>query len=413
MKRERVAIVGGGIGGLTSAYLLNDLHDIKLFEKQGRIGGNAHTFKTKTNDYLDISVFAYGELGYPNFFKLLSKLGLKNEALPVKNIGMSTYNLDTHRGLLLSATLKAMFNPLQWKTALSGLIMLRIMKKAMDRFETGEFEGMAVGEVLDKLHLKGAPYLLASFPITLSSSMLFDDVLKSPASFFFGKLKHHAGDRETATSWQLLDFRTQKYIDALASNFQDKIQLNSDIKRVIRDQNGVSIEMNNGGIEQFDKVVFACNADQALALIEEPTKEEEVLLGVWRYQPGMVFVHTDDSEFPKKRHWALYDYLYTKRKGKIETSINAAYRFQHGMPDDSNYLGTQHPNYEIDPRKTEFKKEFRTPIFDQKAMDLRAKLPSLNGVKNSYFCGSHFGWGLHEDAVASAAEVGKLLGAQW
>lgn len=415
MVKENIAIIGGGIAGLTSAYLLSDLYEVKLFEKQGRVGGNAHTFKTKTDETLDVSVFLYSSLGYPNFFKLLSKLNLENKAMPSRNLGMSTHNLDSGKNLLISTAFKALFNPTLWKSIPFALITGFAMKRAYDLYDQGEFDGMSLEEALEKLEMKpGSPaYLITTLPITLSSSMVFKDVLKAPAAYFFGKMKHHAGDIETLKSAQLLSFRTQEYIDRLVEPVKEKVQLNSHIKSVERNSEGVLLHMEDGKTEKFDKVVFACHANQALDLIGEPSKAEEELLGAWRYQPGTVLVHTDKSKFPKKKDWALYDYLYTRRKGVIETSINAAYRFQYGMPDNSDYLGTQHPNYQIEDDKIEFKKTFYTPIFDEKSMASREKLPSLNGVNHSYFCGSHFGWGLHEDAISSAVDLSKSLGANW
>jgi predicted NAD/FAD-binding protein len=99
--------------------------------------------------------------------------------------------------------------------------------------------------------------------------------------------------------------------------------------------------------------------------------------------------------------------------GDINTSINAHYRFQNGVPDDSDYMGCQHPNIEIAKDKIEFQKVFRTPIYDKKSSETIKELPSLNGQKNTYYCGSHYGYGLHEDAVTSAVEVSKMLGAIW
>jgi predicted NAD/FAD-binding protein len=109
----------------------------------------------------------------------------------------------------------------------------------------------------------------------------------------------------------------------------------------------------------------------------------------------------------------MYSYLYTDDNGKINTSINAHYRFQRGVPDDSMYIGTQYPNVEIDKNLIEFQKVFRTPIYDKFSSATLKELPLLNGKKRTYFCGSHFGFGLHEDAVKSAISVGKMLGAKW
>jgi predicted NAD/FAD-binding protein len=109
----------------------------------------------------------------------------------------------------------------------------------------------------------------------------------------------------------------------------------------------------------------------------------------------------------------LYCYLYTDRNGKIETSINACYCKQKGVSKTSKFLGTQHPNFPIREELTDFQKVFRTPIFDADSVATIAELPTLNGQRHTYYCGSHFGAGLHEDAVTSAVDVAKDLGVDW
>jgi hypothetical protein len=109
----------------------------------------------------------------------------------------------------------------------------------------------------------------------------------------------------------------------------------------------------------------------------------------------------------------MYSYLFTDEGGTINTSINAHYRFQNGVPDNSNYIGIQYPNIPIDKSLIEFQKVFRTPIYDEKSTATVKALPSLNGKLGSFFCGSHFGYGLHEDAVTSAINVAKMLGGRW
>jgi predicted NAD/FAD-binding protein len=148
-------------------------------------------------------------------------------------------------------------------------------------------------------------------------------------------------------------------------------------------------------------------------MIETPTDEEKRLLGVWKYTDGLVIVHTDKSHYPPEDLWGMYSYLFSDEGGDLSLCVNAHYRFQKGVPDNSNYIGIQHPNVAIDKDKIEFERVFRTPLYDLNSTPIIKELSSLNGNMNSYFCGSHFGYGLHEDAVTSAINVGKMLGAQW
>jgi uncharacterized protein len=406
---EKIAIIGGGIGGLMAAYLLDKKYKITLFDKDSRLGGNAYTLNTKDGNAFDMSVFAFSESSYPNFFKLLAELDIGYDAMNIKDLGVTYYNLDKKK--------TNVFAPFTWNLRYSipsfftGLKMGRKLQIGIQMLDQGKLEGLTTGEALDLIPGlgKGLTYFRIVGIICLAASMLFEEVLASPAPFFFGKLKKHfiAGD------FRVMKKKTQSYVDAMAEAIKGEIQLNATIQGIKRSENEVSLQMNDGESRSFDKVVFACNADQVLDLVETPTDEEVKLLGTWKYKDGLVVVHQDYSNFPKRSLLKMYDYLYTHRDGKYATSINATYGHQSGVSRDCRHLGTQHPNFPIDEELVEFKKVFRTPIYDPASFDTVGLLPSLNGKMNSYYCGSHFGYGLHEDAVRSAVAVAAELGVQW
>ena len=406
--KEKIAIIGGGIGGLTAAYLLGKKYEITLFEKENRLGGNAYTLETGDGEVFDISVFAFSKKSYPYFYKLLSDLKIDYDPISIVRSGVTYYDLQKKN--------LDVFAPLErnlWRSILgvfTGQKMARKILAGVKLLDQGKLEGLTTQEALALIPgLTGLTYFRLVGIICLAASMLFDEVLQSPAPFFFGKLKRHF----LAADFGVMKTRTQVYIQAMADVITGRIVLNSMIKSVHRNEIGVTIRMEDGTTEEYDKVVFACNADQALALMENPTNEETNLLGAWKYKDGLVVVHQDYSHFPKASSLRLYDYLYTEDQGEYQTSINAAYGRQNGVNPDCRYLGTQHPNFPIDEELVEFKKVFRTPIYDPESFAAVSLLPSLNGKINSYYCGSHFGYGLHEDAVRSAVAVAEDLGVQW
>ncbi|MCZ7581902.1 MAG: hypothetical protein M5R36_00445 [Deltaproteobacteria bacterium] len=178
----------------------------------------------------------------------------------------------------------------------------------------------------------------------------------------------------------------------------------------MRDDRGVALIMEDGSKESFNEVVFACNADQALSLLDSPSDAERRLLGSWRYRDGRIVVHTDASTFPPRNLTQAYTFLYTHRNGVLNTSVNGALWHEPQMPADSRYISSQHPNFAIRDDAVEFETVLRTPIFDAASCPTIGQLPSLNGRGHTWYCGSHFGHGLHEDAVASAAAVARGLG---
>ncbi len=414
---EKIAIIGGGVAGLTAGYLLNDFHQVTLFEKDERLGGNVYTLDTKTGEEIDISVFFWSPRLYPNFAKLLKKLDIKLTTKPMEGLSQSFRNLLTRRDYYLSCDLtkpRSTFSAKNFKSAVYQIMALWNYIKIVRMFRKGQLEGLTLRQALKFCPaLKGDLLKLAIFPVCVMTSMLWEELMDTPTEFVVAKIEKQMGTPLKFASWRLYPCKTRVYIEKLAAPLKNKIRLNAGIKAVARNGRSVVLKMEDDTEEFFDKVVFACPADTALRLLAEPTDEEKKLLSPWRYNDGLVIVHTDKSNYPPEDLWAMYSYLYTDEDGAINTSINAHYRFQNGVPDDSGYIGCQHPNIPIDKDKIEFQKVFRTPIYDNRSSGTIRELPSLNGINNTYYCGSYFGYGLHEDAVTSAVNVSRSLGAVW
>jgi predicted NAD/FAD-binding protein len=413
----KIAIIGGGIAGLTAGYLLHERYDVTLFEGDNRLGGNACTLDTRNGEELDVSVFFYSRLEYPNFCKLLKKLGIRSTTWPMEGLSQSFRNLTTRRTHYLSCDVTrpaSILSARNFKSLFHQGIAIWNYRKGIRLSRAGRFKDLTLRQALTFLPgLKDDVAKLAIFPVCLMTSMYWRELMDAPAEFVFAKIEKQFGSLRKFSSWRLLPCRTREYIDELAAPFSDRIRLNSPVRSVSRADDSVTVTLDDGEELKFDKVIFACPADRVLAMIEEATDEEQRLLGAWRYNDGLVVVHTDSSSYPPEDLWAMYSYLYSDEGGEMDTSINAHYRFQNGVPDTSRYIGTQYPNISLKEELIEFRKVFRTPIYDRSSAASINALPSLNGKLNSFFCGSHFGYGLHEDAVTSGVNVGKMLGADW
>ncbi len=420
--KQRIAIIGGGIAGLTTAYLLSDKYDITLFDKSERLGGNAYTLTTQDGEEVDIAVAAFGKSSYKNFFELLSRLNIKTVSPiglnPFETFGVSVnfHNLDNKKGLYLTPSIKGLaaqrFEILKPAHIRSMLHLAKGMKKARKMLDEGKLKGKTLEEALKEVHqISGEAKLIFVGALALISSMYIDDVLSAPAKFFIDKLKVYSDllPPKAMYSVRFTANRTKSYVEALSSKYRDNVVLNSNIKLVIRNDKDITLVMKNGEKQSFDRVVFACNADQALSLLEKPTTKEEELLGVWRYTEGKIVVHNDFSYFPKRDVMDGYTFLYRNVGRFIETSISGSLWALPGVSRTCNLIATQHPNIPIERDLIEFEKIFRTPIFDSKSCAAIEHLSYLNGVKNTYYCGSHFGFGVHEDAVTSAIDVAKRL----
>ncbi|MCB0367390.1 MAG: FAD-dependent oxidoreductase [Bdellovibrionaceae bacterium] len=414
--KKSIAIVGGGIGGLTAAYYLYPHHKIRLFEKSNRLGGNAYTYVTQDGQYLDIAVAAFGKAGYHHFYGLLNDLGIETRLCA--NSYMSLHNMDSKEGLYLTPTLRGavaqgrdLVNFANFKSV-AGLFVG--LQWAFRQLDAGKLHYRTMEECLQMIPaFKGDARRLLVSALCLLSSMSAPEIMASPAEFFLLKLKRHNDviSPRATYSVRCVEGGTQSYVNALADRFREHITFSSEISRIVRNESSVQVVMSSGQTETFDAIILALNADQALALLDHPTKEEKRLLGAWKYKEGRVVVHRDYSAFPPRDLMQAYTFLYTDREGKFETSVNGALWHEPNVPNDSEYICTQHPNFAINPHLIEFETTLRTPIFDFKSFPVVPEMPSLNGTLNTFYCGSHFGFGLHDDAVRSAMEVAQCLGA--
>jgi uncharacterized protein len=413
---KRIAVIGGGAAGLAAGHFLRRDFELTLFEKESRLGGNAYTFRARDGQEVDIAVAAFGRAGYEHFFRLLDELGIATR--PSAGAFMSIHDLDSRQGIYVTPSLRALraqrfrlLRPSQlrpfWELS-RGLAAARRIQQA------GGFGDLTVREALRLLpRIAGDAETIFLCALCLLSSMSAEEVLEAPARFFFEKIAVHDDvmSPKAVYSVRTLPGGTRSYVSALARAFGDRIVRNTRVRAVLRDDDGVRV-VSDRGEEAFDKVILACNADQALELLDEPTPLERELLSAWRYKDGRLVVHRDHTAFPRRELMQAYTFLYRRRDGGFSTSVNGSLWFEPGVPRSCDLIASQHPNFPIREDRIELDTVLRTPIFDFRSCATTTRLPALNGVRNTYYCGSHFGHGLHEDAIRSAADVARALGVE-
>lgn len=412
--KPSVAIIGGGAAGLTAGYFLHDEFDVQIFEKTDRIGGNAYTYRARDGEEVDIAVAAFGRAGYPSFYKLLADLGIRTRA--TAGSYMSFHDLDAGTGLYLTPTwrgLRAQRFKAIWPASVGAYWRLFDgIRRAKALLDAGRLERLTFREALEGIpQISGEARIILLSVLCLLSSMSCDEVLEAPAGFFIGKLKVHNDviSPRAVYSVRAVVKKTKSYVEALAAPYRNRIVLGSRIRTILRGGENVTLVFEDGRKAAFDHVVLACNADQAFALLEKPTAEESKLLKAWRYKEGRLVVHKDHSSFPKRELIQAYTFLYTDRDGRFDTSVNGALWHEPGVSRTCNLISSQHPNFPLRAELVELDIALRTPIFDSQSVATIEKLPKLNGVNRTYYCGSHFGYGLHEDAVRSAIAAAREI----
>ncbi|MBI4613825.1 MAG: FAD-dependent oxidoreductase [Planctomycetes bacterium] len=413
--RERIAIVGGGVAGLTACYLLHERHEVTLFEKARRLGGNAYTYTTRDGEEVDIAAAVFGAAGYRNFFRLLAHLGIETRRCPWSYL--SFHDLETGRGLYMTPGLRGLlcqrFGILAPSKIRSLLSLLGIQWWARRLLAGGRAAGLRVEEALREfpgLTREVRVVILSLF--CLLSSMSGEEVLRAPAEFFLRKIRVHRDvlSPRAFLSIRAVANRTRSYVEALAAPYSERVHLGRGIQKVRRGTSRVTLRFEDGTSEDFDRVILATGADEALALLEDPTPDEAALLGAWRYKEGRIVVHRDYDRLPPRPLMQAYTFAYTGGAETFETSVNGGLWHEPGVSRGCDLVSSQHPNYPIRPDRIEFETVLRTPVFDDASTSTTRHLPRLSGARNTYYCGSYFGYGLHEDAVASALDVARRLG---
>ncbi len=419
--KTRVAIIGGGIAGLTAGYLLSGRYEVTLFEQSERLGGNACTITTPDGHDVDIAVAVYGGRSYNHFFRLLNRIGIETvspfRVQCLSGVGAAFRDLESGTSMFLTPSLRGLvaqrFRILRPDQSLVIIELIRSLRRVRKLFAEGALEGLTVKEMLRSFGLfRGDAALLYSGSLCLISSMHCSDLMNAPASFFVqkGMVYHDLLPPEALFSARFTKTRTRSYAEALSAPYRHRVMLQRAIRSVARQEARVVVKTADGQEAVFEKLIFACNADQALRLLDVPTAREQQLLGPWKYTEGRVVVHTDSTQFPKRALMEGYTFLYRRKGDCIETSVSGSLWSLPGVPRSCSLISTQHPNFPIDRNRIVFEKMFRTPLFDFDSCRTIPDLPSLNGLNNTYYCGSHFGFGLHEDAVTSAVAVAKMLG---
>lgn len=301
----KIAIVGSGIAGLTCAYLLQRNHDIQVFEASDWIGGHTHTVDVEVNGRayaIDTGFIVFNDWTYPNFIRLLNELGVAFKPTemsfsvsdPVTGTEYNGHDLNT-----LFAQRSNLLSPAFW-----GMVrdILRFNRKALDDLDQGRIAAdMTLGDYLTR-NGYGRRFI-EHYIVPMGAaiwSMSLVDMLAFPLQFFVRFFKNHGllsvSDRP---QWHVIEGGSRSYVAPLTASFAERIRLNCPVLRVERDADGVTLH-NAAGSERFDKVVFACHSDQALALLAQPSQAERDILGALPYANNDVVLHTDTRLLPKR-----------------------------------------------------------------------------------------------------------------
>jgi uncharacterized protein len=411
-----VAIIGTGISGMGAAALLHPAHDITVYEKAPEIGGHTRTRNINyhgRNIAVDTGFIVFNYQNYPNLSAMF-----RHYNVPVEKSDMTfAVTMDDGTFEWGAKNLNALFGQ---RSNLLNPQFLRMIADVLHFFVRAPSfvernPQLTLKQMLDKMGL--GEWFVKYYILPMGGAIWscpLDTMLSFPALDFVRFFKAHGLMSPIGQpQWYTVTGGSQEYVKRLTAPFADRIRTNCGATAITRNGNKVSVQDARGETHEYDHVVLTCHGDQALALLKDASLEERSVLGAFRYQKNRALLHKDASIMPKrKRCWASW--VYHSDKGRKDETIPVTYWMNLLQNIDNAYplFVTLNPIKPIAPEHVFDEHEFEHPVYTMEAMQSQKLIHSLQGKRNTWFCGAHLRNGFHEDGLASAVAVAERMGVQ-
>jgi uncharacterized protein len=418
--RPTVAVIGGGVSGLTAAYLLSRTHHVTLFEADDRVGGHAHTHDVPLSDgstaAVDSGFIVLNDRTYPLLRRLFAELAVETRPTEMSmSITCAECGLNYVGGRKASgifAQRRRLLDPRFWRL----LLGVRRFQKAALRLLAEEPEsGLTYGEFLDRHGFDRHFVTHYALPIVSCVwSMGHREALDYPAAYLFAFLDHHGflrlGD---APTWHTVVGGSRTYVGAITSRL-DVVRTRTRVTAVSRKPDAVEVDDELGAHHAFDKVVLATHADEALALLTDAGEDEQEVLGAFGYSRNVTHLHRDESVLPARRtgraswNYRLEGCRTVTDRSRVSYWMN---RLQ-GHPESDPLVVTLNPGDGETPADVVATMTYLHPTYTAASVAAQRRLAGLNSDRLA-FAGAYHGWGFHEDGCRSGVAAAEALGASW
>ncbi|MBL8298115.1 MAG: FAD-dependent oxidoreductase [Rhodanobacteraceae bacterium] len=412
----RIAVVGSGIAGLASAWLLARRHEVVLFEAQARLGGHTHTHTLDIDGercHVDSGFIVYNNHNYPLLAALFAELGVATQptsmSFSVQNEASGLeYNAATLDTLFCQR--RNLFSPRFWG-------MLRDLRRFY-RLAPALLDSPAPGPTLaEYLAAQGFGQAFRDDHLIPMASALWSSpaagILQFPARYLVRFMAQHRMLQITGRpEWRVVRGGSHCYVAALASRWRLEVRSATPVQALRRDADGVEVEAG-GRRERFDHAVVACHSDEALALLADADTREHEILGAIPYQSNDTILHTDTRLLPRQRKaWAAWNAYVPAQADAVCTVSYWMNRLQN-LTTTTPLIVTLNRSAAIDPAKVLRRLHYRHPVYTEAAVAAQTRQGEIQGKRRTWFAGAYWGWGFHEDGLRSAVAVARALGVEW
>jgi len=412
----KIAIIGGGVSGLTAAYLLHNDYDLTLFEANDYVGGHTQTHELEAEGRrwsIDSGFIVYNEKTYPNFIKLLEKLKVDSQKSSMGFSVKATHKKLEYSGSSPNALFAQRQNLLRPSFYLMIKDILRFNRLAKSKLE-GLVESMTLKEFLKQN--KFSKHFVENYIVPMGAaiwSTAAEKTIEMPAVFYIRFFQNHGLLQiMNRPQWRVIKGGSKSYIEKIKASYEKQIKLSAPVKKIIRHKDEVEIFFGKNGehSNKFDRVIIATHSDQALQMLEEPSAKEKEILGSLQYQENEALLHTDESILPRKKEaWSSWNYLLNKDK-KDPVAVTYSMNLLQSLTARTHFLVTLNSSENINANKILKKITYQHPLFTVEGARLQKEKHLISGQNNTFYCGAYWGNGFHEDGVVSALDVCKFFG---
>ncbi|MBN8716369.1 MAG: FAD-dependent oxidoreductase [Xanthomonadales bacterium] len=413
----RIAVVGSGIAGLASAWLLSQAHEVVMFEAEDYLGGHTHTHDVEQAGQryrVDTGFIVHNPAHYPLLTRLFDALGVATQPTT-----MSFSVHDARTGLEYNATsLDGLFCQRRnlFSPRFLGMVrdLLRFYRQAPQLLR-GDGPGPTLGDWLED---NGYGVAFRDLHLVPMASALWSSppqqILQFPVRYLVQFMANHQMLQVSGRpEWRVVRGGSSTYVAALRARWQVHERLRCPVRAIHRDGHGVLVDSRIANGERFDQVVLACHSDQALALLADASADERDILGAIPYQRNEVVLHTDARLLPTQRKaWAAWN-AHVPAEPDAPCTVSYCMNLLQGIRSPEPFVVTLNRSAAIDPAKVLRRLTYHHPVYTPLSVAAQRRRAQIQGVNRTWFAGAYWGWGFHEDGMRSAVEVARALGVAW